>query len=248
MTDAESTNDDTDVVETTDGTLPRALKSRTESDLTYRLKWVGWRWLYTVAGCRSIGMEVKLEGPYGRVVDLVGIGKNNLVYIIEVKSSRADLRRDDNSGVDRKQVMARLSALQDAANLTATVLQDARQHAVAATDDGSDWRENPAYKSALRDDEAMTERVASTERNLARLSTKFHDPRFLACADFHYILCPKGLISHAEVPPYWGLIDDDMEVVVPAVQKQIRRNTLHVLRAISKANTRDLMKACGTEP
>ena len=232
-------------VEQSDAALPFVLKSRTESELTYRLKWVAWRWLYTVAGCRSIGMEVKLEGPFGRIVDLVGVGKNNLVYIVEVKSTRSDLRRDDNSDQDRHQAIEKLSTLQDAANLTATVLQDSRKHAISAAGDGADWRDDPAYKSALRDDETMAKRIEAAENTISRLSTKFHDPRFLACADFHYIMCPKGLISRAELPPFWGLLNDDMELVAPAVQKQIRRNTLHVLRSISKSNTRDLMKACG---
>ena len=89
-------------------------------------------------------MEVRLEGPFGRVVDLVGVGRSNAVYIVEVKSSRSDLKRDDKSEADRKRAVAQLATLQDAA----------------------------------------------------------------------------------------------------AVQKQIRRNTTHVLRAIAKANTRDLMKAC----
>ena len=223
----------------------RVLKSRTETDLTYELKWAAWQWLHAVAGCRAIGMEVKLEGPGGRIVDLVGVGKNNVVYIVEVKSSRADLRRDDKTDEDRKQALVQLTALQDAANLTSTVLNDARDHAVASAHDGSDWREHPAYTTALRDEKEIEQRLVAKQRSLARFSTKFHDPAFLACADFHYIMAPQNLIAHAELPPFWGLIDENSQIVVSAVQKQVRRNTLHVLRAIAKANTRDLMKACG---
>ena len=102
-----------------------ALKSASETDLTYRLKWAAWRWLYSVAGCRAVGMEVKLEGPFGRVVDLVGVGKGNVVYIIEVKSSRGDLRRDDKTKNDRQRALAQLGALQDAAALSSAVLDDA---------------------------------------------------------------------------------------------------------------------------
>ncbi len=220
------------------------LKSASETDLTYNLKWAAWRWLYAVAGCRAIGMEVRLEGPFGRVVDLVGVGKNNAVFIIEVKSSRADLKRDDKSQRDRQRTLAELSALQDAAKLTATVLDDARDFAVnnAATD--SDWRNDPSYVSARRDKEHLDEQIATKERSLERISIKFHDPSFLACADFHYLMAPSGLITRAELPPLWGLLNEDSEEVVAAVQKQIRRNTTHVLRAIAKANTRDIMKAC----
>ena len=221
------------------------LRSSSETDLTYRLKWAAWKWLYAEAGCRSIGMEVKLEGPFGRVVDLVGVGKGNVVYIVEVKSSRGDLRRDDNTKTDRRRGLDQLQALEDAAILTATVLDDARKHAVETTNDDVDWRDNAAYVAARRDHDEIADRIASKKRTLERFSTKFHDPAFLACADFHYLAAPEGLITRAELPPYWGLIDENSRIVVPAVQKQVRRNTVHVLRAISKANTRDLMKACG---
>ena len=219
------------------------LKSASETDLTYILKWAAWRWLYSVAGCRAIGMEVRLEGPFGRVVDLVGVGKNNVVFIIEVKSSRADLKRDDKSKKDINRTQSELSALHDAAELTATVLDNARDFAVKKTPTDSDWRNDPRYVSARKDKEQIDERIAAKERSLGRFSTKFHDPSFLACADFHYIMAPGGLITRAELPPLWGLLNEDPAEVVAAVQKQIRRNTTHVLRAIAKANTRDVMKA-----
>lgn len=221
------------------------LKSSSETDLTYQLKWAAWRWLYTEVGCRSIGMEVKLEGPFGRVVDLVGVGKGNTVYIVEVKSSRGDLRRDDKTKTDRRRALDQLKALEDAATLTATVLDDARIHAVETTDDGADWRDNPVYVAARRDHDDIKDRIALKERTLERFSTKFHDPSFLACADYHYLAAPRGLVTRAQLPPFWGLIDEKSKSVVPAVHKQVRRNTVHVLRAIAKANTRDLMKACG---
>ena len=234
--------------EITDLELPqpsKVLKSSSETDLTYQLKWAAWRWLYTEVGCRSIGMEVKLEGPFGRIVDLVGVGQGNAVFIIEVKSSRADLRRDGKTKTDRQRALSQLQALEDAATLTATVLDDARKHAVETTDDDADWRDNPAYVAARRDHDDIEDRIASKERTLERFSTKFHDPSFLACADYHYLAAPQGLVTRAELPPFWGLINEKSETIVPAVHKQVRRNTLHVLRAIAKANTRDLMKACG---
>ncbi len=64
-------------------------------------------------------------------------------------------------------------------------------------------------------------------------------------ADCHYIMAPSGLIRPSEVPPFWGLLDERPAVVAPAPVKQVRRVTAHVLRAIAKANTRDLMIACG---
>lgn len=44
-----------------------SIKRRNETELTYRLKWSAWRWLYEQAGCRVVGFEVRLEGPSGRI-------------------------------------------------------------------------------------------------------------------------------------------------------------------------------------
>ena len=165
-------NNQTKSNEITDLELPepsKVLKSSSETDLTYQLKWAAWRWLYTEVGCRSIGMEVKLEGPFGRVVDLVGVGKGNTVYIVEVKSSRGDLRRDDKTKTDRRRALAQLKALEDAATLTATVLDDARKHAVETTDDGADWRDNPVYVAARRDHDDIKDRIALKEADVGTI-------------------------------------------------------------------------------
>jgi len=50
--------------------LSGPFKRGNETALTYDLKMVAWEWLYREAGCRVIGLEVKLEGPGGRIVDL----------------------------------------------------------------------------------------------------------------------------------------------------------------------------------
>ncbi len=221
------------------------LKSTTETHLTYALKWAAWQWLYEIAQCRTIGMEVKLEGPGGRIVDLVGIGKDNVVFIVEVKSSRADMRRDHNSKSDQQRNDAEVENLQRAADLTAIVLDDARQAAIESAQGGQDWKASPTYRLAKADHDEVNERLAAKRRRSSILSTKFHDPRFLACADFHYIMAPAGMMSRSELPPFWGLLNDVPETVVEAVPKQIRRNTLHVMRAIARANTRDLMKVTG---
>ena len=39
-------------------------KRGNESDVTCVLKWAAWEWLYSAAGCRSIGLEVGLEEPF----------------------------------------------------------------------------------------------------------------------------------------------------------------------------------------
>ena len=78
-----------------------------ESELTYALKWAAWQWLYTVAECDIIGFEVKLEGPGGRIVDVAGVNKEKALYVVEVKSSLADFRRDDNDSRDRERLRKR---------------------------------------------------------------------------------------------------------------------------------------------
>ena len=226
----------------------KLLRTKGETPMTVRLKWAAWRWLWEVAGCRAIGFEVKLEGPFGRIADLVGVGRENVVYLIEVKSSRADLRRDDHSANDRARVKAEHSALADAAELAATILDDARKEALARTAPDEDWRDARSYQAARRELDAARAKLERRTRSLKAFSTKFHDPNFLACADFHCIMAPTGLVSVYELPPFWGLLDASGQTVVEPTPKQIRRNTTHVLRAIAKANTRDIRKLCVSSP
>ena len=173
-----------------------ALKSASETDLTYRLKWAAWRWLYSVAGCRAVGMEVKLEGPFGRVVDLVGVGKGNVVYIIEVKSSRGDLRRDDKTKTDRQRALAQLGALQDAAALSSAVLDDARQHAVETSAADADWRENPTYVAARRDHNGMEGPISCQGANLGAILDQISRPGFLSVRRLS-LRCSPRRIDHS---------------------------------------------------
>jgi hypothetical protein len=214
--------------------VSRDLKRANESDPTYDLKWVAWQWLHEFAGCRAIGFEVRLEGPWGRVADVVGLGPENRVYLMEVKSSRSDLRRDDHNDRDVERLADRGDALAGAAELTMGILESASRNGHAE-----------AAKLARRDHERTANRLAAHSRRVQAFSTKFHDPRYLRCADYHYLVTPKGLVRPSEVPPYWGLLEGDGRVIVEAPRKQVRRVTQHVLRAIARAGTRDIMKMCG---
>ena len=54
-------------------------------------------------------------------------------------------------------------------------------------------------------------------------------------------MAPRGVVRRAELPPFWGLLDERPSIRVEAPRKQVPRATAHVLRAIARANTRDLM-------
>ena len=82
-------------------------KRGNETGLTSDLKMAAWEWLYHEAGCRVIGLEVKLEGPGGRIVDLAAVGPQNTFYIVEVKSSRSDFSRDDHTAGDFTELRGR---------------------------------------------------------------------------------------------------------------------------------------------
>jgi hypothetical protein len=214
--------------------ISRTLKHANETDPTYELKWVAWQWLHEVAGCRVIGFEIRLEGPWGRVADVVGLGPENRVFLMEVKSSRSDLRRDDHTDRDVERLADRGEALAGATELTMGILESAARNG-----------HTEAVKLARSDHERTVRRLAAHSRRVQTFSTKFHDPRYLRCADYHYLVTPAGLVRPSEVPPYWGLLEGDGRVVVEAPRKEVRRVTPHVLRAIARANTRDMMKVCG---
>lgn len=209
------------------------IKRRNETELTYDLKWAAWHWLHEQADCKVIGFEVRLEGPSGRIADVVGVDRKNRVFLVEVKASRSDLLKDHHTARDKKRLEEDTDALARAAAFASELA------GIVNKSDGA-----PA---TLIDEtrESAVARHQAAERRLAVFSTKFHNPAYLRAADFHYIMAPNGLVWPGDLPPYWGLLNEQAEVVAEAPPKQVRRVTAHVLRAIGKANTRDLMKSCG---
>ena len=227
-----------------------SFRNRNESELTYSMKWAAWNWLWKVAGCRLIGFEVRLEGPFGRIADVVGLGPENRVFLIEVKSSRSDLHRDDNNERSREKLVAKSKSLDAAVELTKTVLSAASRSAhgeLAGGVSGSDSFRSRAVSTAEADARTVARKSESTKKRIEVLSTKFHDSAYLRCADYHYIMAPHRMIRTTELPEQWGLLNQRSETVVEAPLKQVKRVTQHVMRAIGRANTRDLMKACEVE-
>ena len=214
------------------------VKRRNESATTYALKWAAWGWLRDQAGCKAIAFEVRLEGPRGRIADVVGVGPQNRVYVVEVKSSRSDASRDNNTKRRAARLARQRTVNDDAVALTAGILESAARYAHNVEESAEVRLVRREHDDALKRREAHSKRVSS-------LSVKFHDDAFLRTAHCHYIMAPRGLLRPSELPPYWGLLDDSPAVVVEAPVKQIRESTQHVLRAIARANTRDLMTACG---
>ena len=80
------------------------------------------------------------------------------------------------------------------------------------------------------------------------MSTKFHDPRFLGIADYHYIMAPAGVVPAERLPSGWGLLEPGPREVVAAPAKSVRKNSgimANVLRAIARANAAAMMRAHG---
>ena len=222
-------------------------RNRNETELTYSMKWAAWKWLWEVAECRLIGFEVRLEGPFGRIADVVGLGPENRVFLIEVKSSRSDLRRDDNNERTREKLVAKSKSLDAVVELTKSVLSAASrsaQNESAGGEGGSGSLRSRAVSTAEVDVRTFARKSDSTKKRIENLSTKFHDAAYLRCADYHYIMAPHRMFRTTELPEQWGLLNQRTETVVEAPLKQVKRVTQHVMRAIGRSNTRDLMKAC----
>ena len=217
-----------------------------ETDVTYRLKWAAWEWLYNEAGCRCIGLEVKLEGPGGRVVDLAAVGPQNTFYIVEVKASRSDFSKDDHTDADFSSLRSQEADVSGRTELARETLRRAADYAKEADPDG--WREIPAFKQALVDYRRLERKEGAYRSRVAAFSTKFHDPRFMGIADYHYVIAPKGLIARSKVPPGWGLLDESSTVTLPAPLKEVRKSSgivANFLRAIARSNTTSMMRAHG---
>ena len=205
---------------------PARFKLGSESDLAYRLKWEAWEWLYSSARCRCIGLEVRLQGPWGTVVDVVGVGPGNAIYVVEVKASRADFARDNHTEADIDRLRRRRDALD-------------RRIALAHA---------PGYRSWNGDLGRLEQEAERLRERLATVSTKFHNPRFLSIAEYHYLMAPRGVVLPETVPPRWGLLQPGPIEVLEAPSQSIRKNTgivSNVLRAIARANTTAMMRAHG---
>ncbi len=217
-----------------------------ETDRTYCLKWAAWEWLYTVAQCRCIGLEVRLEGLGGRIVDLAGVGPGNTIYVVEVKSSRSDFSRDNHTANDLAALAAQGRIVAGRTELARKTLVQATVHA-QKVHPGS-WREVLAYRQALSDFKRLVGKEQAYRTRLATYSIKFHDDRFLRIADYHYIIAPRQAVTLRGLPPQWRLLDDTPRVVVPAPRKSVRKNTgivSNILRAIARSDTTSMMRAQG---
>ncbi len=221
-------------------------KRGNETGLTYDLKMAAWEWLYREAGCRVIGLEVKLEGPGGRIVDLAAVGPQNTLYIVEVKSSRSDFSRDDHTAGDFSELQGREGTVMGRTDLAKETLRQAAAYAKETSPDA--WREVPAFKQALADYRRVSGKEDAYRSRVASFSTKFHDPRFMGIADFHYLIAPKGVVTRNSLPPQWGLLDATSAVSLPAPRKDARKNTgivSNFLRAIARSNTTSMMRSQG---
>ena len=112
----------------------------------------------------------------------------------------------------------------------------------------ADWEEEPSYQLALADYQRLRKEEQTYHDRVSTFSVKFHDPRFLAIADYHYIMAPRRLVPARQVPPQWGLLNELFDVVVPAPKKEVRKNSgilSNILRAISRSNSTSMMRAQG---
>ena len=221
-------------------------KRGNESRLTYSLKWAAWEWLYSVARCRCIGFEVKLEGPGGRVVDLAAVGPGNLIYVVEVKASRADFSRDNHSLSDLETLKQLNEPLLRRGRLARHTLTQATNYAREAKPDN--WKSEPSYQLALSDYERLRHEEQTYRDRVSTYSIKFHDPRFLAVADYHYVMAPSGLVPVKQMPPQWGLLDQTPREIIPAERKDVRKTPgimSNVLRAIARSGSTSMMRTQG---
>ena len=208
------------------GVDDQRFKLGSESELTYKLKWEAWEWLYCVARCRCIGLEVRLQGPWGSIVDVVGIGPGNAIYAVEVKVSRSDFARDNHTEADIARLRKRAGSL-------------ARRIELA---------DAPGYRTSAGDLERLLQEQERLRERLATVSTKFHDPRFLSIADYHHIMAPRGVVLAEMLPDGWGLLEPGPREVVAAPAKNVRKNggiMANALRAVARANATAMMRAHG---
>ena len=221
-------------------------KRGNETGLTYDLEMAAWEWLYHEAGCRFIGLEVKLEGPGGRIVDLAVVGPQNTFYIVEVKSNKSDFSRDDHTAGDLSELQGKGNTVAGRTELAKETLRQAVDYAKETHPEA--WRKVPAFKQALADYRRVAEKEDAYRNRVLTFSTKFHDPKFMGIADLHYLIAPDGVVTRSSLPPQWGLLDETPAIALPAPRKEARKSTgivSNFLRAIARSNTTSMMRSQG---
>ena len=169
---------------------------------------------------------------------MAGVNKDKELYVVEVKSSLADFRRDDNDSRDQEQLRREEEANDRMASLTREILEGAEDEDTAA--------------QATLDVEMLSQRSTRLKERAGRLSTKFHDPRFMRVADYNYLMVPSKAVRRNQLPPLWGLLAPTPKphAVIEAPRVGGSRPThmyAAILRAIARSNTRDMMRVRGTE-
>ena len=179
----------------------------------------------------------------------MGVGPGNVIYVVEVKSSRSDFSRDNHTAEDFAALQVQGAVVAGRTQLAKETLLQVTSYAQRVRPKG--WRDVAAYRQALKDFRKQLHNERAYEARVAAYSIKFHDRRFLAIADYHYILAPRGTVGHRRLPPQWGLLEDSPKVVVAAPKKTIRKSAgivSNVLRAIASSNAASMMRAQGVLP
>ena len=86
-----------------------------------------------------------------------------------MKASRADFARDNHTQADIDRLRRRQDALHRRIELANA----------------------PGYQSRNGDSNRLEQEAERLRERLATVSTKFHNPRFLGIADYHYIMAPR---------------------------------------------------------
>ena len=113
-------------------------------------------------------------------------------------------------------------------------------------------QDDDAATQATLDSEIIGRRMTNLKERAGRLSTKFHDPRFIRVADYNYLMVPGKAVRRNQLPPLWGLLapTPTPHAVIEAPRTGGSRPThmyAAVLRAIARSNTRDMMRAHGVQ-
>lgn len=239
-----------------------------ESQLHHKLKVAAARFLLA-EGCSAAGLEV--TSPIGRFrIDAAGYvdkatpsrlrllaslpsklmftpGTQPRTVLIECKASRADLMRD---AAATEPLLRDLKILHERRNhvreeFISILEPHLRQDGNFLFGDMEQWDFNASESQSGRLIDKAIERL---ERRVYG-NTKFGTIARYCLADWSYVLTPKGLISPAEAPPGWGILELEdglggAEVIKVAMPAPVLSAAVHVrhgprlLRNIAVANSR----------
>lgn len=102
------------------------------------------------------------------------------------------------------------------------------------------------YKELLKET-GDTDYIDKIQKEKSK-STKFYENRIFRLANECYVIIPEDVVKEDEVPEGWGLIDENLNILVEAPRRKVEKKWIgKIMGEIAKKYTKLYLKQIGVE-